>query len=298
MKDHPSLFDKLPLHNAPRAIFRPIRRPVWTENKAQLIARYLLYFVYVTKHGTYIDGFAAPKQPNEPDSWAADLVLRNEPKWMREFFLCEMKTGRAKYLYELRERQPAKPRRRIEILEGDFNVSIHEILASGAITEKKAAFCLLDQFTCQCEWATLVALAGHKTIGNKIEIFYFLATGWVDRALRGFSRNPHIPERWWGRKDWRKLVSMNGHSRAQLFCDRFKSELGYAHADAYPIFKRGASGRVMFHMIHASDHPEAPVLMQRAYRNVTKAPESTEQLNMEFGIAPEEASKLNSVEIV
>jgi hypothetical protein len=34
--------------------------PVWTENKAQFIMRYLRYFVYITKHGTYIDGFSGP----------------------------------------------------------------------------------------------------------------------------------------------------------------------------------------------------------------------------------------------
>ncbi|MBX4937293.1 three-Cys-motif partner protein TcmP [Rhizobium binae] len=283
MKDHPSLFSQLPVHAAPSARFRPFRTAVWTENKAQLIARYLLYFVYVTKHGTYIDGFAAPKQPDKPESWAAELVLNNEPKWMREFFLCEMKEGRAKYLHELRDRQSRKPKRRIEVLEGDFNKKVQDILLSGVITENKAAFCLLDQFTCQCEWSTLISLAKHKQEGNKIELFYFLATGWVDRALKGFSRNPQIPERWWGKPNWRTLINMNGYQRAQLFCDRFKSELGYIYADAYPIYKRGGGGRVMFHMIHATDHPEAPVLMQRAYRTVTKRPETAEQLAMEFG---------------
>ncbi len=34
--------------------------PVWTHNKARFIMRYLRYFVFITKHGTYIDGFAGP----------------------------------------------------------------------------------------------------------------------------------------------------------------------------------------------------------------------------------------------
>ncbi len=49
----------------------------WTENKAKLIERYLFYFVLVTKHGTYIDGFAGPQ--GVPQNWAAQLVLETEP---------------------------------------------------------------------------------------------------------------------------------------------------------------------------------------------------------------------------
>jgi hypothetical protein len=60
---------------------RPKRRKsapaerLWTGNKAMLIERYLYYFVLVTKHGTYIDGFAGPQDTDRPESWAARLVL-------------------------------------------------------------------------------------------------------------------------------------------------------------------------------------------------------------------------------
>lgn len=55
-------------------IKRP-RHPIWTENKARLIERYLRYFVMITKHGTYIDGFAGPQEPGQPEMWAAKLVM-------------------------------------------------------------------------------------------------------------------------------------------------------------------------------------------------------------------------------
>jgi len=38
----------------------------------------------------------------------------------------------------------------------------------------------------------------------------------------------------------------------------------------------------MFHMIHASDHPEAHKLMKRAYKHVLDVPESEEQLLLEL----------------
>lgn len=285
MATQPVLFPDLPVQIAPGGKVRAITNPVWTENKAKLIARYLRYFVYITKHGAYIDGFAAPKAPDVPDSWAAELVLRSEPKRLREFFLCELKTGRIGPLIELKSSQPSSPKRHIDVLPGDFNQTVHKILCNGHITDKKATFCLIDQFTCQCHWSTLEALASHKVAGhNKIELFYFLATGWLFRALRAFKRNPQIPTAWWGRPDWQRLLNLNGHELALEFTERFQSELGYRYVKPWPIFKRDAGkGRVMFHMIHASDHPEAPKLMDRAYHNVTKALEPSAQLEMEFG---------------
>ena len=59
---------------------QPIRRlkyPVWTESKARLIERYLYYFVLITKHGTYIDGFAGPQHKESP---SMDLVAWIIPK--------------------------------------------------------------------------------------------------------------------------------------------------------------------------------------------------------------------------
>ncbi|MGH7869638.1 MAG: hypothetical protein ACREP9_18920, partial [Candidatus Dormibacteraceae bacterium] len=54
-KQHPDqqpLFE-LPAPIPPEPLVRQIRYPIWTENKAKLIQRYLLFFVYITKHGTY-----------------------------------------------------------------------------------------------------------------------------------------------------------------------------------------------------------------------------------------------------
>jgi hypothetical protein len=75
VKGQGSLFPDLPAP-APKPLkFKPARHPIWTENKAKLIERYLYYFVLITKHGAYIDGFAAPQANDKPESWAAKLVL-------------------------------------------------------------------------------------------------------------------------------------------------------------------------------------------------------------------------------
>src|SRR6478609_5052656 len=81
--------------------------PVWTDNKAHFIMRYLRYFVFITKHGTYIDGFAGPQEECMTDCWAAKLVLESEPRWIRHFHLCDEKRSQVKLLEHLKAAQPS-----------------------------------------------------------------------------------------------------------------------------------------------------------------------------------------------
>ena len=53
---------------APEKNFQSLRYPLWTENKARLIQEYIKLFTYVTKHGAYIDGFAAPQRRERPET--------------------------------------------------------------------------------------------------------------------------------------------------------------------------------------------------------------------------------------
>lgn len=246
-----------------------------------MIERYLYYFVMITKHGAYIDGFAGPQYPDKVHAWAAKLVLESRPPFLRKFWLCEQSEEKLPALHELAAVSKQK-NRTIKVVPGDFNVHVAEILASGAITDRMATFCLLDQHTFECEWRTLRALAAHKS-SNKIELFYFLATGWLDRAIAATTRNVDVLERWWGGKDWKQLLGMRSFERAQLFAGRFKSEFGYKHAHAWPIYdKEEGARRVMYHMIHASDHDEAPKLMSRAYRKANEPKEDLADVQNEL----------------
>jgi three-Cys-motif partner protein len=116
--------------------------PVWTENKAQFIMRYLRYFVYITKHGTYIDGFAGPQVGRSTDSWAAKLVLESEPKRLRHFHLCDASPAQIKHLEALKASQPEadskgkKTIRDISVYAGDFNQRVDDILNAGTISDK------------------------------------------------------------------------------------------------------------------------------------------------------------------
>ncbi|MDI1247845.1 MAG: three-Cys-motif partner protein TcmP [Lacunisphaera sp.] len=259
--------------------------PVWTENKAQLIQRYLRYFVFITKHGTYLDAFSAPQSPDHADvSCAAKLVLESDPKWFRNFALFDLSKPGIAFLQNLATANTVT-KRTIHVIQGDSNVELPAFLAKNPIPEKEATFCLLDQRTFECDWQTVVEVAKHKKTGNKIEVFYFLAQGWLDRSIAALG-NPEVDLlKWWGNDDWKVLAKMPGSERGIYLAERFKKEFGYRYAYAFAIYQRDGidAGKVMFWMIHASDHEEAPKLMMRAYRNVVAPLEPIEQLKMEFG---------------
>ena len=101
--------------------------PIWTETKAQLIQNYLRLFLFITKHGVYIDGFAGPQDKSNPDSWAAKLVLELAPPWMKAFFLCEIKKGAYTDLLSMLQTQKTISGRQIVHKRGDFNEWIADV---------------------------------------------------------------------------------------------------------------------------------------------------------------------------
>src|ERR1041384_2972234 len=90
------------------------RNPIWTGSKAKLIERYLFYFVQITFHGTYMDAYAGPQEPEKPEMWAAKLVIESTPRWLRNFFLFELEPSQVNLLEHLRDGQPPPDRKKKE----------------------------------------------------------------------------------------------------------------------------------------------------------------------------------------
>lgn len=250
-----------------------------------MIARYLYYFVLITKHGTYIDGFAGPQRSEKPDMWAAKLVLESEPRWLRNIFLCDNDPVQVERLRNLVAVQPQDEKRKIVVLDGDFNDRVHDVLGSGSITGKEATFCLLDQRTFECNWATLEALAAHKE-DRKIELFYFLPVGWLARSMSGIKDEEKL-RAWWGGENVDVLKKADSWEQGILMARRIEKKLEYAYVHPWPICKERHKGRLMYFMIHASDHPEAPRLMRRAYANALKPPEPLVELQQALDLDTE-----------
>lgn len=266
------LFEGLPQTiEEPETLVRALPHPVWTREKARLIERYLYFFVHVTHHGTYIDGFAGPQEQDRPEMWSAKLVIESRPRWLRDFYLCELDEEKIGALRAMVAEQPPRdtkrkePKRHVHVMHGDFNKMVDEILADGRITEKTATFALLDQRTRECRWETVKKLAAHKQKGHKIELFYFLPMRWFHRANASLREPEEELAAWWGRDDWPKLLDMRQDEIRDALRERMMGELGYKSAKPWPIYQREDGGPVMYYMMHATDHPEAPKLMWRAY---------------------------------
>jgi three-Cys-motif partner protein len=262
--------------------------PIWTETKAQLIQNYLRLFLFITKHGVYIDGFAGAQDKQNPDSWAAKLVLELTPPWMKSFFLCELDKSAYSDLLSMLLVQKTVRGRQIVHKQRDFNQWVEEVLASGSITDNTASFALLDQRSTECRWATVQKLAAHKQRSTKIELFYFFPTGWIHRVISE-TKDKSVLDSWWGDESWQQIENVSQHEAAHL-CLRKIQALGYRDVKSWPISAReSGAGRTMYHMIHATDHLEAPKLMFRAYRNLIGGVPAGEQTKFDFEAIPQQA---------
>jgi three-Cys-motif partner protein len=246
------------------------KAPDQTNAKSKLISEYISKFQLITRGGLFIDGFSAPQSRDHEDAWTARRVLEIEPKWIRAFWLCDIETRGLLQLNALKAIHHRIPRsRHVFVMPGDFNETIKIILKSPRMTRQSAIFALLDQRNTECHWSTVKALAA-RAGRTKIELLYFLGTSWLHRSLIASSRPERLAEidRWWGGRDWTKLAGLSQIQAVETVAKRFSSELDYKFVNVYPIFQDDDGQKVAFHLIHASDHREAPKLMARAYLKI------------------------------
>jgi three-Cys-motif partner protein len=196
-------------------------------------------------------------------------VVELAPAWLRDFHLCEIDPRKIEMLKALQDQHP---RRSITVYPEDFNTAVHQILRPGVLGPREATFCLIDQHTFECQWETLEAIAAYKH-AHKIELLYFIGSGWLDRAFAAISteRGAAEVQAWWGRDDVEALKRLRGIQRVMAFAERFANELDYRYVTPWPI--RDVDGRIMYYLVHASDHHDAPDLMARAYRGIRRRSE-------------------------
>ena len=225
-------------------------------------------------------GFDAFSGPQEEDnnglSWTAQKVLSLDSFFLKKVFLFEQDTRKVKELetlktdFENREKQRGNPL--IQIFQGDSNEMVRKIFQQeeNTLGVKQAVLALLNQRTSECSWELVEYLSTLKPTnegGTKVEIFYFLAQGWIDRALKSRKLDDKIQETaaWYRGDDWNKFLDLSIEERPIHFCGKFH-ELGYKYARSYGM--RAGDGRIMFWLIHATDHMRAPKIMERAYSTI------------------------------
>ena len=250
-----------------RPPLKPTEGHLWTASKSKLIEEYIHRFLLVTRHGAYLDLFAGPQSETFNNDWSVKRVLerrsRENPS-LRYYAVCDVNPDQIAHLETLAHLHSDKPHQ-FKIYNGDANEQIDAILDD---LPDMPTFCLIDQRTLECRWETVRKIASHKD-RYKIEIFYFLAQAWFDRSWKSTKDAEHL-KNWWGRRDYQDFVHLGSVYRAEAVCKRFNEELGYVHVHPFSIHEKGEGSKTMYYMIHASDHPRAPVFMSEAYNHVRR----------------------------
>jgi three-Cys-motif partner protein len=195
---------------------------------------------------------------------------------LQHFHLFEINGPKLELLRKLKDDHPGRD---VNIYPIDFNEGVLALLRPELIPERQATFCLIDQHTFECAWETLKAIAAYKAGGYKIELFYFLATGWLDRAMSATKDDERL-RRWWGGEGYAEFLRLGATERAYHFAKRLRDELGYAYVFPWAIHEKEHGGRIMYFMVHAADHPDAPKLMWRAYSDVQPHAPVPEKLSL------------------
>ena len=243
---------------------------LWTGQKSRLIAEYLHRFLHVTKSGTYLDLFAGPQNEAYDEDWSIKRVIerRDEGPNIRYFAACDNSAQQIERLEQLRATYVNRPFT-FNIYHGDANKQITKMLQEAPTN--LPTFCLIDQRTFECDWATVKSIAEYKAGDKfKIEIFYFLAEAWLDRAWKSRSDDERLTS-WWGSNDFLKFFQQRNVYRAHELKQRLIDEFQYKYVEPWSIHKQGDRGRTMYYMIHASDHHRATRLMSEAYNEVNQS---------------------------
>ncbi len=282
----------------------------WTRGKLDILRRYLEAFTTASKSAderVYIDAFAG--EPHNFDRLTGEdiegsariaLTIDDPPLTRLRFFEKEHIAIR---LEEVLRRDFAN--RDFKVIAGDCNETIPLELRKLRRFGWAPTFAFLDQNTLEAEWRTIETLADFKA-GRpyKVELFLLFSPSMFVRLLptQGRSVSERDAERitkMYGTDQWRhiyvsRLQDELTPEQAQfeylnLMRWRLENELGYQRTHALAIGNE--RGRVIYHMVFATDHPAGDRIMRYLYRMAAEEfPKMREEARRSRQIKEEEQS--------
>lgn len=253
--------------------------------KISILADYLQQFVKAARKApnrVYIDAFAGETQNRLSGSdrtfpGSAEIALSVSPPFT-QVRLFEKSPSRA---CALRELASACGHSGVEVIEGDCNVRIKEVLAG--LPRKAPTFAFVDPDGMEIEWSTIRALAEHKRPhaeqgnGTKVEMWILFSTTGIVRVLGG--NREHVESSglldrvaklygawgpwqavWEARLDGRITPGDAKKAYLYLYMDRLVG-LGYRRVLVRPIH---ATHGELYAMVFTTDHTAGRKLMQWA----------------------------------
>lgn len=259
----------------------------WTTSvKLEVLTKYLRAFNIASqgkaRHRVYIDLFAGipenrDRETDEVFAGSARLALQTEPPFT--VARCVELPAKAHAL-EATLRQEF-PGRDIEVVPGDCNEVIGDLLTGLGQLEHYPTFAFVDPDGMQVAWSTLEALARHKpSSSTKVEIWMLLSTPGImrtlaldpakltgvdiDRATRLFGTDGWLSI-YDARRGRRISASRARAEYMNLMRWQLQEVLGYRHT--HGIALHNERGTPMYDMVFATDHDAGNRIMASLYRD-------------------------------
>ena len=265
----------------------------WTQLKLKVLADYLDAFVRASRgqrERIYLDAFAGEgtgldRLTGEEFPGSARIALEAQDPGFTRFRFFE----KGRRAAELQERLRADyPGRDIAVYQGDCNETIPRALRELEPYRWAPTFAFIDPDGMELSWATLHALATHKTgyrsatsdkPAYKVELWMLFPSAGLMRtlALDEWKVTPADEERatrLFGDVSWRAIYELRLADRltgadareeyVNLMRSRLERVLGYRWT--HPLELKTTGGIPVYHMIFATDHDAGTRIMEHLYR--------------------------------
>jgi three-Cys-motif partner protein len=260
----------------------------WTEQKLDILSDYLAAFSKASqKAGTtvYLDLFAGQAENVSRErsghtirgSAKRALDVRPPLSVLRFFELPANASGLEQTL------RAEYPDRNFEVVPGDCNTTIRQVLTELSGLRWAPTFAFLDQQSTEVRWSTLAQLASHKIQNKtKTELWLLCASGLIPRGLKIRQElDTTVIERlntmfntdiWMQALEATRNNLLTGQQfRAELtnlMRWQMENELGYKKTRSFEV--KNTSGREIFDMIFATDHDVGDKIMKSVYQKAER----------------------------
>lgn len=262
----------------------------WTTRvKLEVLEQYLSAFTTAcskkSREIVYIDLFAGVPSNTERDTdqelvGSAELALRAEPPFTRLRYV-EMPHKARALEGKLRDLYPGRD---VQVVGGDCNAVIDELLTGLQPWEWAPTFAFIDPDGMEVAWQTIEALAAHKKRSRtKVELWILFPAAGLMRTMALDARKVteasyRRMDRLFGCSTWEHIY--NARRRNEISGTEAREEyvnlmrvllhgLGYQHTHAIEL--RARHGSPNYHMVFASDSDAGEKIMRHLYRQAFDA---------------------------
>ncbi|HUP17285.1 MAG TPA: three-Cys-motif partner protein TcmP [Acidimicrobiia bacterium] len=257
----------------------------WTRAKLGILSAYLDAFTTASKsrpERLYLDLFAG--EPENQERVTLDEIRGSarvaldtaNPEFTRLRFF-ERPAQAGKLEAALRADYPGRD---IQVIPGDCNRELAEVLADLRPWSAEPTFAFIDPTGPDCEWSTLETLASFKTISSyKTELWLLFPAGMFIRMLRvdgGTVRQEDAARitAMFGTEQWQEIYNARlrnqldgGQARDEyvnLMRWRLERVLGYRFSHAFDVHEE--RGHSIYHMIFVTDNDAGNRIMTHLYQ--------------------------------